>query len=198
MALSAAYRTGQRFGVNHLIDVLRGGDTAKIRQFGHDRLPTYGVGGHLDNNQWRSVFRQLVARGYLNVDLDAFGALVLDPSCRALLRGEETIALRRESALKPTRQRSAAGRATESVPDDIDAALWDRLRELRRRLAESHGVPPYVIFHDRTLREMCVVKPQTLAEFAGLTGVGQRKLEKYGEDFLGLLDEHVAGAADQQ
>jgi ATP-dependent DNA helicase RecQ len=155
MALSAVYRTGQRFGVAHLVDVLRGAESDKVFQFDHQHLPTYGVGKDLDNNQWRSVFRQLVARGYLSVDLERFGALRLEEKCRPLLRGEEQIQLRRDSARK-----SAAKRQTRTpLPVDIDVALWEALRDCRRELAEQQGVPPYVIFHDRTLQEMCTILP---------------------------------------
>ena len=170
MALSAVYRTGQRFGVAHLVDVLRGAESDKVFQFDHQHLPTYGVGKDLDNNQWRSVFRQLVARGYLSVDLERFGALRLEEKCRPLLRGEEQIQLRRDSARK-----SAARRQTRTpLPVDIDVALWEALRDCRRELAEQQGVPPYVIFHDRTLQEMCTILPQSLSQFGRITGVGDR------------------------
>ena len=179
MALSAVFRTGQRFGVNHLIDVLRGAETDKIWQFEHHHLPTYGVGKGLDGNQWRSVFRQLVGRGYLSVDLDRFGALKLEEHCRALLKGEEVIALRQDQLQKTTRRQTKS-----ALPDDINVELWEALRECRRVLAEEQGVPPYVIFHDSTLVEMCSSLPQSMTEFADLSGVGERKLEKYGEKFL--------------
>ncbi len=185
-ALSVVYRTGQRFGVNHLIDVLRGGSGEKIHQFDHHLLPTYGIGVELDNNQWRSVFRQLVARGYLSVDLERFGALRLEEKCRPLLRGEEQIALRRDA-----RKQAAKQQTRTALPADIDVALWEALREKRRLLAEEQGVPPYVIFHDRTLQEMCVAAPTTLGQFGGLTGVGERKLEKYGLAFIEVIEEHA-------
>ncbi|MGD8416020.1 MAG: DNA helicase RecQ [Pseudomonadales bacterium] len=186
MALSAVYRTGQRFGVNHLIDVLRGDATDKVRQFRHDRLPTFGVGAGLDAQQWRSVFRQLVARGYLSVALDRFGALCLEPRCRPLLKGEERIELRRDA-----RGRSATRRSTRtSPPEDVDPTLFEALRERRRALADAQGVPPYVVFHDRTLKEMCAQRPRDLMELAGVTGVGERKLEKYGAEFLDVIAQH--------
>jgi ATP-dependent DNA helicase RecQ len=186
-ALSAVYRTEQRFGVNHLIDVLRGGEGEKIYQFDHHRLATYGLGKDLDANQWRSVFRQLVARGYLRVDMDRFGALRLEEQCRPLLRGEETIQLRRDVPKKAGKQTTKT-----SLPADINVALWEALRERRRELAEDQGVPPYVIFHDRTLQEMCVALPQNLAQFGRLTGVGERKLDKYGADFIQVIENHLA------
>ncbi|MFT6286076.1 MAG: ATP-dependent DNA helicase RecQ [Alcanivorax sp.] len=185
MALSAAYRTGQRFGVNHLIDVLRGSENDKIFQSDHHQLPLYGVGKALDGNQWRSVYRQLVARAYLSVDLERFGALRLQEKCRNLLRGEEHIELRRDLARKATKKQTRA-----ALPEDIDVELWEALRERRRLLAEEQGIPPYVIFHDRTLKEMCALLPMDLSEFAQLTGVGERKLEKYGSTFLQVIQKH--------
>ena len=179
MALSAVARTGERFGVNHLIDVLKGKETDKIWQFDHHHLPTFGVGDALDNNQWRSVFRQLVGRGYLSVDLQGFGALRLQEKCRPLLRGECEIALRLDQKHK------VAKRQTKTpLPEDINMGLWEALRDCRRELAEDQGVPPYVIFHDSTLVEMCSVVPKTLEDFSKLSGVGERKLMKYGEAFL--------------
>ncbi len=189
MALSAAYRSGQRFGVNHLVDVLRGADTDKIRQFDHQRLPTYGVGKALDNNQWRSVFRQLVAGGYLSVDLERFGALRLEEKCRPLLRGEQHIELRRD-----VKQKAARRQTKTPLPLDVDVALWEALRECRREFAEEQGVPPYVIFHDRSLQEMCITLPQDFSQLGEVSGVGERKLEKYGAAFLQVISDHLATA----
>ena len=182
MALSAVARTGERFGVNHLIDVLKGKETDKIWQFDHHHLPTFGVGDALDNNQWRSVFRQLVGRGYLSVDLQGFGALKLQEKCRPLLRGECDIALRLDQ-----KQKVAKRQTKTPLPDDINVALWEALRDCRRELAEAQGVPPYVIFHDSTLVEMCSVVPKTLDAFSKLSGVGERKLMKYGEAFIAAI-----------
>ena len=182
MALSAVARTGERFGVNHLIDVLKGKETDKIWQFDHHHLPTFGVGDALDNNQWRSVFRQLVGRGYLSVDLQGFGALKLQEKCRPLLRGECEIALRRDQ-----KQKVAKRQTKTPLPEEINVGLWEALRDCRRELAEAQGVPPYVIFHDSTLVEMCSVVPRTLDDFSKLSGVGERKLMKYGEAFLAAI-----------
>ena len=182
MALSAVARTGERFGVNHLIDVLKGKETDKIWQFDHHHLPTFGVGDALDNNQWRSVFRQLVGRGYLSVDLQGFGALKLQEKCRPLLRGECDIALRLDQ-----KQKVAKRQTKTPLPDDINVGLWEALRDCRRELAEEQGVPPYVIFHDSTLVEMCSVAPKTLDAFSKLSGVGERKLMKYGEAFIAAI-----------
>ena len=182
MALSAVARTGERFGVNHLIDVLKGKETDKIWQFDHHHLPTFGVGDALDNNQWRSVFRQLVGRGYLSVDLQGFGALKLQEKCRPLLRGECEIALRLDQ-----KQKVAKRQTKTPLPEDINVGLWEALRNCRRELAEEQGVPPYVIFHDSTLVEMCSLVPRTLNDFSKLSGVGERKLMKYGEAFLAAI-----------
>lgn len=187
MALSACYRTGQRFGVSYLVDVLRGAETDKISQNNHHQIPTYGLGKDLDNNQWRSVFRQLVARGYLSVDLERFSALRLEEKCRPLLRGEEEIELR-----KDIKQKAAKRTTKTALPLDVDVALWEALRECRRELADEQGVPPYVIFHDSTLQEMCTSVPQSLPEFAQLSGVGERKLDKYGSVFLQAINTHLA------
>ena len=184
MALSAVARTGERFGVNHLIDVLKGKETDKIWQFDHHHLPTFGVGDALDNNQWRSVFRQLVGRGYLSVDLQGFGALKLQEKCRPLLRGECEIALRLDQ-----KQKVAKRQTKTPLPEDINVGLWEALRDCRRELAEEQGVPPYVIFHDSTLVEMCSAVPKTLDAFSKLSGVGERKLMKYGEAFIAAIKD---------
>ncbi|MGI9288125.1 MAG: DNA helicase RecQ [Pseudomonadales bacterium] len=184
-ALSCVYRTGQRFGVNHLVDVLRGEATAKVEQWNHQQLSTFGVGVDLDASQWRSVFRQLVARGYLRVDIEGFGALQLTEKCRPLLRGEETITLRRD--VKETIEKKPRG--DRQIKDD-DKALWDALRDCRKQLADEQGVPPYVIFHDATLMEMLHYRPLATAKLLQLNGVGQTKLERYGDAFIAVIAAH--------
>ncbi|MDR2214164.1 MAG: DNA helicase RecQ [Pseudomonadales bacterium] len=196
LALSAVYRTGQRFGVNHLIDVLRGGNNDKVFQFSHQHLNVYGRGAQLSANEWRSLFRQLVARNYLSVDLDAYGGLRLEQSCRALLRGEETLALRSDISVKPAKAAKAAKRdkaqnTPPPAPLNLDPALWEALRALRRRLADAQQVPPYVIFPNSTLEELCQRRPATLDEFSHISGVGASKLERYGPAFVELLRQHV-------
>ena len=188
MALSTAYLTGKRFGVNHLIDVLRGSEGEKIFQFEHHTISVYGIGKALSNDQWRSVFRQLVARGLLSVDLERFGALRLEERCRPLLRGEETIELRRDLKQKTTKRQTRS-----PLPNDIDVTLWEALRDCRRGFAEEQNVPPYVIFHDSTLQEMCVSLPSSLERLAEISGVGERKLEKYGPAFVGVINQHLVG-----
>nr|WP_040362396.1 DNA helicase RecQ [Congregibacter litoralis] len=182
MALSAVYRTGQRFGVNHLIDVLRGSENDKIFQNDHHQLPTFGVGKGLDTRQWKSVFRQLVARGLLSVDMTRFGALCLQEPARAVLRGEVEVLLRQDP------KGSSARRTTKNVlPEHIDVGLWEALRECRRQLAEDQGIPPYIIFHDRTLQLICEQRPASVAEFAAISGVGDRKRDKYAAAFLAVV-----------
>ncbi len=181
-ALSAIYRTGQRFGVNHLVDVLRGTSTDKIFQFDHHQLAIYHLGQDLDENQWKSVFRQLVARGFVSVDLDRFGALKLEEKCRPLLKGQESVELR-----KDIKQKTARKQTKTPLPDDLDIGLWEALRECRRTMAEEQGVPPFIIFHDSTLHAMVEMMPTTLDEFSRLSGVGDRKRDKYGPAFLEVL-----------
>lgn len=181
-ALSVVYRTGQRFGVNHLIDVLLGKDSDKVQQFSHDELAVFGIGIEIETNQWRSVFRQLIARSFISVDLDGYGALKLEAKCRPLLKGDETLELRLDIKQKITRQQTK-----KLLPDDIDLSVWEALRECRRGLAESQKVPPYIIFHDSTLQAMAEMMPSSLMEFGDLPGVGERKKEKYGPTFLSVI-----------
>ena len=193
-ALSAAWRTEQRFGANHLIDVLRGANADKIFQFGHQNLPVYGIGEDLSAQQWRSVFRQLVARGYMSVDLQRFGALRLEEKCRPLLRGEEQIELRKDSGVKLARQ--PRKRAEPVTDEHVD--LFEALRKCRKQFSDELNVPPYMVFHDSTLQEICVHKPRTLEEFAGISGVGERKLESYGPAFLHCIETWLAEQSSQE
>ncbi|MES2822014.1 MAG: DNA helicase RecQ [Pseudomonadota bacterium] len=183
MALSCVYRTGQRFGAGHVIDVLRGSNNEKINSFSHHTLSTYGIGKHLTADEWRSVFRQLVARGLLDVDTNGFGGLLLNDACRAILRGEEKIQLRRDIKVSA----SAVARKQGIAVDAEDQPLWNALRACRKQLAEEHGVPPYVIFHDATLREMLERRPTTRANLLLITGVGDTKLKRFGDEFLAVI-----------
>ncbi len=186
-ALSCVYRTGQRFGAGHVIDVLRGQRTEKVTRFGHDELSTFGIGADVSEEQWRSIFRQLVVRGYLEVDHGRFGALCLTAASRGLLRGETQLTLR-EDASKPKRKRvSKVDIQLELEEED----LYEALKSLRRELAEANGVPPYVIFHDATLLQMTREQPSSAAELLGLSGVGQAKMQKYGDAFLKTIREHA-------
>ncbi len=189
-ALSCVYRTGQRFGVIYLIDVLRGSGNERILQAGHDKVSTYGIGADLSASEWKSVFRQLVANGYLRADPEGYGALQLTERCRALLKGEETVWLRKDPAPKKgVSGRSGSGRKSFAADQVVDQAAWDHLRACRKGLADQQGVPPYVIFHDTTLFEMMERRPRTIDELAEVSGVGAAKLEKYGETFLKAIAE---------
>ena len=183
-ALSAIYRSGQRYGVGHLVDILLGRDNEKIRSPGHQHLSVFGVGKGREEGEWRSLFRQLVARGLVDVDLEGFGGLRLSETCRPLLRGEVTLELRRELTSKAPKATSSA--ASQLVRSE-ERESWEALRTLRRKLAEEHSVPPYVIFPDATLLEMLRGQPRSLADMARISGVGARKLERYGAAFLDVL-----------
>ena len=185
-ALSAIYRTGQRYGTGHLIDVLLGRENEKIRSMGHQHLSVFGVGKARAEGEWRTLFRQLVARGLADIDIEGYGGLRLSDSCRPLLRGEVTLELRRELKPQTTVKSSSASPASQLVRGE-EREQWEALRALRRKLAEEHGVPPYVIFPDSTLLEMLRSQPTSLSEMATVSGVGARKLERYGEVFLEVL-----------
>jgi ATP-dependent DNA helicase RecQ len=184
-ALSAVARTGQRFGVGHLTDVLLGEPTERVRQLGHDRLKTFGVGTELDKRQWRSIFRQLVAQGHLDVDIEGHGGLRLGESAREVLRGVTPVSFRDEPAQMPRAQRRRTTTAAPVEPlSGEDAALFEALRAKRLALAREQGVPPYVIFHDTTLLAMARQRPADRSALAGIPGIGRSKLERYGEIFL--------------
>ncbi|SBT09482.1 ATP-dependent DNA helicase RecQ [Candidatus Accumulibacter aalborgensis] len=187
--LSAALRTGQRFGAGHLIDILRGKPTEKVQQFGHDRLPTFGVGAELDDMGWRSVFRQLLAGGLLAADASAYGALKLTDSARPVLRGEVQLNLRRQSA-RPKAKGARAKSVPSSVPGTHDSPLFARLRHWRSEKAREQGVPAYVILHDRTLHEIATLLPDSPQALLAVPGIGLAKADRYGEALLAI----VAGA----
>lgn len=187
-ALSCVYRTGQRFGVAYLIEVLSGLESERVLQNGHHNLSTFGIGRELDKSQWQSVFRQLVARGYLGVDHNSFGGLYLTARARPVLRGEESIRLREdvlEVAAKGARPRQADH---GMLPED--RRLFEALRLCRKQLAEQFDVPPYVIFHDATLLDMVHLRPLNSQQLLSVNGVGQGKLSKYGDAFLRIINEH--------
>ena len=186
-ALSCVHRTEQRFGVNYLIDVLLKKENQRIRNFGHDKLSVYGIGTELDETQWRSVFRQLIAHGYLSVDLQGYGNLRLTEKCRPILRGEKSLQLRKDSIQEKTSRR---GRKRKAPHKDQNNALWDALRDCRTQLAKEHNVPPYVIFHDASLMQMLEQKPQNHEALLAISGVGQAKLERYGDAFLSVIKTH--------
>ncbi len=185
LALSCVYRCGQRFGVGHLIDVLRGADSDAVRRWGHQSISTYGLGKDFDLQRWRSVFRQLIAGGYLDVDIEGFGSLRLTDAARPLLRGEQQLTLRLDA---PRKGRRESPRERPAFSGDADEqARFERLRTLRARLAKEQGVPAYVIFHDATLMAIAGAAPDSLDELGAISGVGARKLERYGAAVLEAL-----------
>ncbi len=190
MALSAVYRTGQRFGAAHIVDVLRGRDTERIRRFGHDRLPTFGVGSGRSAQAWRAVLRQMAANGLLVVDGANFGGLRFGPDARAVLRGEREVRFRREP--EPRRAKPRGERAV--APADREG--FEALRTLRRTLAQEQGVPPYVVFHDSVLAAMLERRPANLEDLAAVPGVGATKLRRYGDAFLAALRELPPAASE--
>ena len=191
MALSCVYRTGQRFGVLHLIDVLLGKSTPRVEQFQHHQLSTFGIGKALSQQQWSSVYRQLVAGGYLESDIEAYGGLKLAEAARAVLKGESDVWLRRDAEVVSARVSKAerGARAKEGYEEVSDNPLWHALKAKRMELAREQGVPPYVIFHDSTLLEILNQKPTSLIEMSQITGIGQAKLMRYGDAFLEVLDD---------
>lgn len=188
MALSCVYRTGQRFGVKHLIDVLLGKITPQIQRFQHDQVSTFGIGQAYDQLQWQSIYRQLVAANLLTVDMSGFGSLRLTKKSVPLLRGEHTIALRKDPEVKKKPKTHLKREPKiKATPND---ELWQLLKSKRLELAKEQGVPPYVIFHDSSLMEIHARKPQTLSEFASISGVGQSKLMRYGVAFIEVISLH--------
>jgi ATP-dependent DNA helicase RecQ len=182
-ALSCIYRTGQRFGAMHLIDVVRGKATDRVAAWNHGELSVFGIGAELDEATWRSVFRQLVALGYARPDHDSFGALRLTEASRPVLRGEQQVEMRRAAArkVKPPRKRLVPG------PADIDMEIFDKLKTWRTAQARSQSVPPYVVFHDATLAAIAAARPRDLDALSSIAGIGARKLERYGRALLELL-----------
>jgi ATP-dependent DNA helicase RecQ len=196
MALSCIYRTGQRFGVVHLIDVLLGKATPKVEQFNHQQLSTFGIGKDLAQQQWSSVYRQLVAAGFINVDIEGYGGLKLTEAARPVLKGRQEVWLRRdvEPAKRKTSKAERGSRMREAFAGANEDPLWLALKAKRTELAREQGVPPYVIFHDSTLLEILNRKPRSLAEMAQISGVGQTKLAKYGDEFLQVVEDVVNDA----
>jgi ATP-dependent DNA helicase RecQ len=194
MALSCAYRTGQRFGAGHLSDVLIGKATERVEKFNHQRLSTFGIGKELGATQWSSVYRQLVASGLLEADAEAYGGLKLTETSRPVLRGEREVWLRRDAdpAVQKAGRKAMRAERTAKAREPFSGAnedrLWLALKAKRMELARKQGVPPYVIFHDSTLLEILNCRPCSLAELGEISGVGQAKLAKYGEAFLKVVE----------
>jgi ATP-dependent DNA helicase RecQ len=192
--LSCAYRTGQRFGAMHLIDVLVGRTTERVTQFGHDKLSVFGIGRELNEKQWRSTARQLVAMGHLQSDSEAFGALKLADSARGILKGETEVLLREEIADSPNRASRTKSRrgdiaSSSAHAGEMDnAALLSRLRAWRSDVARKHGVPAYVVLHDATIDGIAASRPSTSEQLRGIPGIGDKKLERYGHELIALVN----------
>ncbi len=186
-ALSAVYRTGQRFGTSYLSDVLIGKSNERIQRFGHDALGVFGVGKEFSAREWASVFRQLVAAGFLAVDVEGYGGLQLTQESRAVLKGEREVILRRDPVRQKKRTKKSGASAHRAELNAEQEAVFEELRKIRLELARSQNVPPYVIFHDRTLLEMAQSMPADRDALAQVSGVGEKKLERYGDSFLAAI-----------
>jgi len=208
MALSCVYRLRQSFGIGHVIDVLRGSGSEKVMARGHDQLSTYGIGADLGKDEWQQLIRQLIHRGYLEQDVARYSVLRLTPTAMPLLRGEQTLVLSRPrvKVARPARTRARRASAGTSAsgplvpgtlvdvppveprePSPADELLFDRLRTVRKRLADEQNVPAYIVFGDATLREMAARRPGTYLELLAVNGVGDAKLERYGDAFLDAI-----------
>ena len=193
-ALMCVYQIGQKFGLNHAIEVLRGADTARIRQFRHQNLEMYGTGSQDSLDHWLSVFRQLIHLGYLRQDIADYSSLKLTPLSKGIVRRQERLILAKPVPKEPSvRGRKRAERKTLGAPD---ASLFEVLRALRKRLADEQEVPPFVIFSDATLVDMTRVKPRTPAEMLRVSGVGEHKMGRYGADFLNAITSYLSSSAD--
>ena len=196
-ALSCVYRTGQRFGAAYLTDVLLGKDDERIRRFGHDQVSTFGIGTELSEGEWKSVFRQLVAAGLLRIDIDGKGGFQLSPLSRPVLRGEQKFELRKDPvSAKSKKAAKLKQQRADLSTDSFSTELWEKLRALRLDIAREQSIAPFVVFHDSTLKEMVKHLPRSMDEMAEIAGVGRRKLESYGEQFLTLIQDYLKGQFD--
>ncbi|MEP6942498.1 MAG: RQC domain-containing protein, partial [Betaproteobacteria bacterium] len=184
-ALSAVYRTGQRFGALHVIDVLRGKDGERVQRWDHDKLSVFGVGADVDEATWRNIFRQLVSLGLLRVDHEAHGALKLTDAARPVLKAERDVWLRRVTRSERTRRRKSGG--GDASLDAGGNALLDRLKAWRLDESRAQAVPAYVILHDKTLVDIARSRPRTLDALGAIAGIGARKLERYGDALIGVV-----------
>ncbi len=191
-ALAAIYRTGERFGTGHVIDVLIGNDNEKTQRFGHTDMPVFGAGKDLPMRTWQSVYRQLLAAGLIRVDHDAFGALKLEPEARAVFRHERQVRFRKDRLTggKADRNLSTRAKGARAELDEADAVLFEALRRKRTEIAKELSIPPYVVFADTTLVGFATLKPMSLEAMLEVSGVGQTKLERYGDAFLEIIQAH--------
>ena len=190
-ALSAVYRTGQRFGAQYLIKVLLGQEDERMQRFGHDRIKTFGVGGELTAKEWRSVFRQLIALGFLTVEMDRRAGFVLTDKSWPVLRGEQDVQFRKDAAPKKSKRE----KRPEMDLDPTASDLWEHLRKLRHEIAQDQEVPAYVIFHDKTLKAMAVQRPTTRADLLQVSGVGETKADRYGDQFITAITDWESRSA---
>lgn len=191
-ALSCIYRTGEIFGVNYLINVLIGKEDEKIKKFHHDKLSTFGIGKEYDSFQWKSIFRQIIASGLVNVDAESYGSLKLTSQSNNILRGKEKIFFRTDvMTKKPSKAKKEEFKKKSVLSNEQDEALFQKLRAYRLSIAKEQKIAPFIIFHDSTLIEMAVKKPSTLKQLGLISGVGQNKLTRYGKEFLEILLEET-------
>ncbi|MEW9837911.1 RQC domain-containing protein, partial [Mesorhizobium marinum] len=189
-ALSCIYRTGERFGQAYVVDVLLGVENERIAQFGHDRISTFGIGREHDNRTWRAILRQLITLRLVEVDLAGHGGLSIAPAGRDFLRDKPALMLRVPPPPRARRGKVARGAAQAAV-GEADQDLFQALRQKRTEIARLQNVPPYVIFHDRTLVELAAARPSSRAAMAEVSGVGDAKLDRYGPAFLAVIAEHA-------
>jgi len=183
-ALSTVYRSEQRFGASHLVDILMGANNQKIKQFRHENLSTYGIGQDLDSHAWKSVFRQLVIKGVLNVDYEEYGALKLTDACRPILKGQQTVMLRQDNIERVKKQVNTKKVAQMKNIDPEDLKLWAKLKRIRKQIADELNIPAFVVFSDATLQDMMDIHPTTNSEMLKVSGVGENKLECFGSKFI--------------
>ena len=202
MALSCVYRTEQRFGVKYIVDILLGKSDERIQRNGHEKISTFGIGQEYSTAEWRVILRQLIAMGFLEIDMERHGALRMTEKCRPLLRGEQSLELRKVQK----EEKTISSKKGKQVIRPQDLSLWEALRALRLLLAEEAGVPPYVIFHDSTLQEMLKKRPVSGNDMSRISGVGEQKLSRYGRKFLNeiarhplpeLLDNHLSDTVNE-
>lgn len=192
-ALSCVYRTGQRFGVSYVIDVLHGKEDERIKQFGHDKISTFGIGVEYTKNEWQSIFRQLVAYNLLATDVTGHGGLFITAQGQSFLKEKKTVQLRKQVTRREVRKALIKKDIEAAYGRELDTALFDALRDARMELAREQNIPPYYIFHDRTLREMAIFKPATREALMDISGMGERKMDRYGAIFLDLIRKHSEG-----
>ena len=195
-AISCIYRTGQKFGVGHLVDVLCGNATDQVKRFGHDKVSTFGIGAQREEKEWRSIFRQLIAASILEVDVGGYGSVMLTDKCKAVLNGDLSVSFRSDikkpkSSKKELQRKGKSGTVWNENDSAKDKSLFELLRIHRLKLAKAQNVPPYVIFHDTTLKEIAIRKPKNIEEMSSISGVGVSKLARYGESFLGIINSSV-------